>query len=107
MSTGQTSASLAATAASWAASSSTSTAMKIASALTRWSPPRGIQPRVLRQGIGLRPLYLGELRLHQARDVLDALGHDDAGGGQARDLLARRVLLALDDRAGVAEAHAR
>src|SRR4051794_11134582 len=108
MSTGQTSASLVATAVSWATASSTSTPMKVASALTPLrSPPRGIQPRALRTGIGLRPLYPRQLGLHDLRDLADLPRDGDPRLGQARDLLARRVLLALDDRAGVAEAHAR
>src|SRR5581483_6735487 len=45
--------------------------------------------------------------LHQRRDRLDALGDRDARGLHALDLVGRRVGLALDDRAGVAEAHAR
>src|SRR5215207_9671873 len=88
MSTGQTSSSLAASAASPATASSTSMPMKIAS---------------LR--IGRAPL--GELRLHDLGDLRDLLCDGDAGLREAGDLLSRRVLLALDDRAGVAEAHAR
>src|SRR3954453_21775863 len=111
MSTGQTSASLVATAVSWATASSTSTAMKMASALMPLrSPPRGIQGgwvRFLRTGIGLGPLHPRQLGLHDLRDLRDLLCDGDPRLGQARDLLARRVLLALDDRAGVAEAHAR
>src|SRR6266540_2614625 len=104
MSTGQTSASLVATAVSWATASSTSTPMKMASALTPGSPPRGVQPRALRMGSGLRPLCsVLQLGLHDLGDLRDLLGDGDPGLGQARDLLARRVLPALDDRAGVAE----
>src|SRR5437016_10397891 len=44
--------------------------------------------------------------LHERRDVLDPLRHRDAGGLHALDLVGRGVGLPLDDRAGVAEAHA-
>src|SRR5512133_4119894 len=98
MSTGQTSASFAATAVSRAMASSTSTPMKMACALMPLrSPPRGIQPRALRTGIGLGPLYPRQLGLHDLRDLRDLLRDGDPRLGQARDLLARRVLLAFDD----------
>src|SRR5207244_2242467 len=84
--TGQTSSSLAASSSSPATASSTSMPMKMAS---------------LRIGGG------SQLRPHDVRDLRDLLGDGDAGLGEAGDLLGRRVLLALDDRAGVAEAHAR
>ena len=74
--------------ASAAAASSTSTAMKMPSFLMPGAP-------------------LGDLGPDDLGDVLDPLGDGDAGLRQARDLLGGRVLLAFDDRAGVAEAHAR
>src|SRR4051812_22523122 len=83
MSTGQTSASVAASAVSAAASGVTSTSMK------------RLDMGAIRD---LGPDHLG--------DVLDALGDIDARGVQPGDLLARGVLLALDDRAGVPEGHA-
>src|ERR671936_3192250 len=86
MSTGQTSVSLAASCASPVTASSTSMPMKMAS---------------LRIGGG------SQLRPHDLRDLRDLLGHRDAGFGEAGDLLGGRVLLALDDRAGMAETHAR
>src|SRR5436189_3878210 len=86
MSTGQTSSSFAASCASPATASSTSMPMKMAS---------------LRIGGG------PQLALHDLRDLRDLLGDRDAGLGEAGDLLGGRVLLALHDRAGVAEAHAR
>src|SRR5947208_12422230 len=86
MSTGQTSASLAASCPSPATASSTSMPMKIAS---------------LRIGGG------SQLAPHDLRDLRDLLGNGDPGLRQARDLLGGSVLLALHDRAGVAEAHAR
>src|SRR4051795_11580735 len=84
MSTGQTSVSFAARAWSDATSGETSTSMK------------RLDMRTLR-----------DPGPHHAWDVLDPLGDLDPGRGQARDLLRRGVLLALDDRAGVAEGHAR
>src|SRR5207245_7504666 len=45
--------------------------------------------------------------LHERRDVLDPLRHRDARGLHALDLVGRGVGLPLDDRPGVAEAHAR
>src|SRR3954470_18886417 len=86
MSTGQTSASLAASCASPATASSTSMPMKMAS---------------LRIGGG------SQLALHDLRDLGDLLRDRDPGLREARYLLGGRVLLALDDRAGVAEAHPR
>src|SRR3954452_6295297 len=83
MSTGQTSASVAAIAASPATSGDTSTSMK-----------------------RLDMAALPDPGPHHSGDVLDPLGDLDAGRGEARDLLARRVLLALDDGAGVPERHA-
>src|SRR4051794_27374603 len=85
MSTGQTSASLAASCASPATVSSTSIPMKMAS---------------LRIGGG------SQLRLHDLRDLRDLLGDRDPCLGQSLDLLGSGVLLALDNRPGVAEAHA-
>src|SRR5215211_8891956 len=85
MSTGQTSVSLAASCASPVTASSTSMPMKIAS---------------LR--IGRR----SQLRLHDLRDLGDLLRDGYAGLCEAGDLLRGGVLLALDDRSGVAEAHA-
>src|ERR671936_2418057 len=87
MSTGQTSANRAASSRSAAASAETSTAMK----------------RLLY----MRAAPRGDRLLDEVGDVLNALGDRDPGRLQARDLLARRVLPALDDRAGVAERHAR
>src|ERR671933_756584 len=96
MSTGQTSVSLAAIAGSPAASSATSMPMKM--------PSERMGSDLLRGDVDAA---LGELGLHDLRDLGDLLGDRDPGLRQARDLLARRVLLALDDRAGMAEAHAR
>src|SRR3954451_3754562 len=87
MSTGQTSSSFAASSPSPATASSTSMPMKIASLRIGGAP-------------------LGELRLHDLRDLGDLLRDRDAGLGEPGDLLRGRVLLALDDRAGMAEAHA-
>src|SRR4051794_19099836 len=84
MSTGQTSASFAAMAASEATSEATSTSMK---------------------RLDMGPLR--DLRPHHPGDVLDPLGALDAGGVQPRDLLGRGALLPLDDRAGVPKGHAR
>src|SRR3954464_10410762 len=84
MSTGQTSVSFAASAWSDATSGETSTSMKRLDMRT-----------------------LGDPGPHHPGDVLDPLGDLDPGGGQARNLLGRGVLLALDDRAGVAKGHAR
>src|SRR3954447_13422925 len=83
MSTGQTSASLAAMAASAATSGETSTSMN-------------------RLDMGA----LREFGPDRSRDVLDPLGDLDPGRLQAGDLLARRVLLAFHDRPRVAERHA-
>src|SRR3972149_3050546 len=44
--------------------------------------------------------------LHQCGDVRYLLRHADAGLAEAADFLGGGVLLALDDRAGMAEAHA-
>src|SRR5882724_5707351 len=85
--TGQTSSSFAASCASPATASSTSMPMKIASLRIGGAP-------------------LGELGPHDLRDLGDLLSHGDAGLREAGDLLGGGVLLALDDRAGVAEAHA-
>src|SRR3954451_7750365 len=87
MSTGQTSSSFAASSASPATPSSTSMPMKIASLRIGGAP-------------------LGELRLHDLRDLGDLLRDGDARLSQPGDLLRGLVLLALDDRAGMAEAHA-
>src|SRR6185295_1857431 len=87
MLTGQTSVSFFATAASLAAAASTSTLMNIP--------------------FGISAPCLGETFFDEARDVLDAFGHRDAGGIHALDLVGGGVGLALDDGAGVAEAHAR
>src|SRR5215831_5914301 len=84
MLTGHTSASFFATAGSRAAASSTRTSMKV--------------PAML--------LALREAPADQLGDVLDALRHRDARALHALDLGCRGVLAALDDRAGVAEAHA-
>ena len=46
-----------------------------------------------------------QLLLHRVGDLVDPLDHGDPGGLEAGDLLRRGVLVALDDRAGVAEAH--
>src|SRR3954467_9259312 len=81
MSTGQTSVSLAAMTASAATPGAISTSMK-------------------------RLDMLGDPRADHARDVLDPLGDLDTCRGEAGDLLGRRVLLTLHDRAGVAERHA-
>src|SRR5439155_12754718 len=86
MSTGQTSSSFAASCGSPATASSTSMPMKMAS---------------------LRIGGRSELAPHDLRDLRDLLGDGDACLGEAGDLLGRRVLFALDDRAGVAEAHPR
>src|ERR671933_1673364 len=86
MSTGQTSASCAATAGSCAAPGATSTAMK---RLDTGAPA------------------LGDGLLDEVGDVLDALRDRYAGLGQTRDLLGRGVLAPLDDRPGVAERHPR
>src|SRR4051812_32970353 len=86
MSTGQTSSSFAARAASPVTESSTSMPMKMASLRIGGAP-------------------LGQLRLHDVRDLGDLLGHGDPRLREALDLLGGRVLLALHDRAGVAEAH--
>src|SRR3569832_2023364 len=48
-----------------------------------------------------------EALVDQPRNVLDALGYGDAGRLHARNLVGRGVGLALDDGAGVSEAHAR
>src|SRR5207248_8211362 len=95
MSTGQASVSLAASSESAAAWSSTSTAMKMPSSLMRRSRP-------LSRG---RPLR--ELGFDHLGDVLDTLGDRDPRLGQAGDLLGGGVLLAFDDRAGMAEGHPR
>src|SRR5438552_14091693 len=87
MSTGQTSASLAASSASPVTASSTSMPMKIASLRIGGAPLRELGP-------------------HDLRDLRDLLRDGDARLCQARDLLRGGVLLALDDRAGVPEAHA-
>src|SRR3954449_5722659 len=96
MSTGHTSASFRARSASRATASSTSTSMKIALAVAAWL---------------MRPHSCWNLRseplLHEVGDLGDLLRDRDAGLLEARDLLGGRVRLALDDRAGVAEAHAR
>src|SRR3954452_10332074 len=81
MSTGQTSSSLRASSTSPLTSSATSTSIKVPSASAI------------------------ELLLNDVRDLVDALDDRDAGGLEAGDLLGRRVLLALHDRAGVAEGH--
>src|SRR4051812_9006861 len=85
MSTGQTSASFAASCASPVTASSTSVPMKMAS---------------LRIGGG------SQLALHDLRDLRDLLPDGDACLCEAGDLLGGGVLLPLDDGAGVAEAHA-
>ena len=95
MSTGQASVELWASSPSAAAESSTSTAMKIPSLPLRAPLGSGSAPTPPRSEI-LAPTI---------GDVLDSLGHLDAGRRQAGDLLAGRVGLAFDDRAGVAEAH--
>src|SRR5271167_2644761 len=87
MSTGQTSASFAASAGSEAVASSTSIAMNVPS-------------------LRIRAFLRADLLADHLRDVLDPLGDRDAGAFEALDLLGRRVLLALDDRARVPEAHA-
>src|SRR5919112_5358093 len=97
MSTGHTSASLAAIAGSVTYWSSTSMPMNVASV-------RIGSPVLLRRDFDAA---LGELALHDLRDLGDLLRDRDAGLGEAGDLLGRGVLLALDDRAGMAEAHAR
>ena len=51
-------------------------------------------------------LIVPERLLDPVGDLVDPLDDGDAGGLEAGDLLGRRVLVALDDRAGVAEAHA-
>src|SRR5690349_4499738 len=86
MSTGQTSSSFAASSASPVTASSTSMPMKTAS---------------------LRIGGRSQFRLHDLRDLRDLLGDGDARLRQPLDLLGGGVLLALHDRAGVAEAHAR
>src|SRR5436190_1002381 len=94
MSTGHASLSRAARSPSAAAPSSTSTAMNVPSLLMRLARPRS------------RGRPLGELGFDHLGDVLDALGDRDPGAREARDLLRGGVLLAFDDRAGVAEGHA-
>src|SRR4051794_39949393 len=83
MSTGQTSASVAAMAGSPATSGETSTSIN-------------------RLDMGA----IRDLGPDHPGDVLDPFGHLDPGGVQAGDLLARGVLLALHDRPRVAERHA-
>src|SRR4051812_50208886 len=95
MSTGQTSSSFLASSASPATSSETSTSMKTPSCADPDGPGREAEEP---SGI--------DFVLHDVRDLVDPLDDGDAGCLEARDLLRRRVLLALDDRAGVAEAHA-
>ena len=84
MSTGQASSSFFASSESSATCSSSSTSMKI---------PFSVAHRA-------------ERLLDAVGDLVDPLDDRNAGGFEPRDLLGRRVLLALDDRAGVAEAHA-
>src|SRR5262249_46552879 len=84
MFTGQTSTSFFASAGSAATFGSTSTSMNM--------PAMSVPSQSL---------------LHERGDVLDALGDGDPGRLHALDLVRGRVGLALDDRAGVAEAHAR
>src|SRR5437588_9991249 len=86
MSTGQTSSSCAASSPSPATASSTSTAMKIPSSC--FSANRSPQ-----------------LLLHRVGNLVDPLDHGDPGALEAGNLLRCRVLGALDDRPGVAEAH--
>src|SRR3712207_5839923 len=100
MSTGQASSRRRARSASPATPSSTSMPMKVASVLT---PPlrRPVSPtratrRSSRRGSGSQP------RTDQIGYLGDLLGDGDAGRLEAGDLLRRRVLPALDDRAGVA-----
>src|SRR3954468_20394445 len=88
MSTGQASSSFFAMSASSRTSSATSTSMNV-------------------PGISLRLHLLADLLFHEVRDLADLLRHGDPGVVQALDLLRGGVGLALDDRAGVAEAHAR
>src|SRR2546423_9420961 len=95
MSTGHASVSLAASSGSAAACSSIWTAMKMPSSLIRLSRPLS------------RGRLLRELGFDHLGDVLDALGDRDPRLGQAGDLLRGGVLLAFDDRAGVAEGHPR
>src|SRR5436190_21439865 len=95
MSTGHASVRLAASSGSAAAWSSTSTAMKMPSSLIRLSRPLSRR----------RPLR--ELGFDHLGDVLDTLGDSDPRLVQAGDLLRGGVLLAFDDRAGMAEGHPR
>ena len=55
-------------------------------------------------GSAIRPRP--SVSLTRVGDLVDPLDHRDAGRLEAGDLLGGRVLGALDDRAGVAEAHA-
>src|SRR4051812_26426493 len=87
MSTGQTSSSFAANSASPAIESSTSTAMN--SPCSSFSATDS-SPQLL---------------LHNVGDLIDPLDHPDPGSLEAGDLLRCSVLGALDDRAGVPEAH--
>src|SRR3954454_22568022 len=86
MSTGQTSSSFAAISASLATESSTSTSMKTALSSFSANP-------------------CPQLLLHRLGDLVDPLDDRDPRFLEAGDLLGRGVLGALDDRAGVAEAH--
>src|SRR3954470_17095542 len=58
-------------------------------------------------GVDSRGGPLAEALADELGDLRDLLGDGDAGVLEARDLLGRRAGAALDDRPGVAEAHAR